>query len=441
MTLRLVPALLALSLTAGCNQGSGLGYYSGDASIPPDMAQGGPTLDPGIISTAAAHMEEAETHVATASNGFVAVAYIGLQKGGDSTNGYRFSKDDGATWEPPATLDAPNGQVASDPVLVTDTAGNFYMTFIGFKFNARGQPYDMHVYAAKAPAGTTTFGAPVDVSNSQPSDQFDKPWIAITQDGGVLVTYAKTSTGGIYAAKSMDFTTWNNSPIAEGGSFRNLMFPCVPSMGSRVYVTNVLVTNNTGVNAIELHWSEDGGATWANQARTAASMQGEALAFEDPTCAAEGNEVWVSYGLTRDRISTAQSAKLTAIRIAHSADGGQTIDNRYDAHDPNTANYFIHPYLVRELNGALDLVYYAGNAEGDTMGSFRRSRSTDGGMTWAPSMVVRAPVTFLGARASQKWLGDYVGLAWARNNLYTAFVDNTGAYSHVAFYRTAAPMP
>lgn len=443
MTSLRAPALLALLLAAGCNQSTGLGGNGGPdmALPPPDMARGGPTIDPGPISMSNISMQEAETHVATASNGFVAVAYIGLQRGGDSTNGYRFSKDDGATWEPPASLDSPNGQVASDPVLATDAAGNFYMTWIGFKFDNRGQPYDMHVWAAKAPAGTTTFGAPVEVtSNPQGRTQYDKPWILVLNDGSILVTYAKTSTGGIFAATTRDFATWNTATMIEDGGFRNLVFPCQPTTGSRVYVTHA-VASNQGISGIGLRWSNDGGVTWEQANRSAVAAQGEMLAFDDPSCAAEGNEVWVSYGLTRDRVSNVQSPKLSSIRIAHSTDGGMTIADRFDGHDAGAATYFMHPYIVREQNGALDLVYYAGNSEGDPMGSFRRSRSTDGGRTWATSMTVRSPITYLGARASQQWLGDYVGLAWARNNVYTAFVDNSSGTAHVAFYRTAAPMP
>ena len=52
------------------------------------------------------------------------------------------------------------------------------------------------------------------------------------------------------------------------------------------------------------------------------------------------------------------------------------IADRFDGHDAGAATYFMHPYIVREQNGALDLVYYAGNSEGDAMGSFRRSRSS-----------------------------------------------------------------
>ena len=58
---------------------------------------------------------------------------------------------------------------------------------------------------------------------------------------------------------------------------------------------------------------------------------------------------------------------------------------------------------------------------------------------WLVATEGQRHATFLGARDSQKWLGDYAGLAWARGNLYAAFVDNSKISSHVAFYRTASP--
>src|SRR5205814_6971781 len=98
------------------------------------------------------------------------------------------------------------------------------------------------------------------------------------------------------------------------------------------------------------------------------------------------------------------SPPLDGIRIGHSSDGGKTIDSRFNAEDGAVANLFMHPYLIREPSGPLDIVYYAGAADNDTMGSFRRSQSTDGGKTWAPSAVVKTPLTFLSSRDSAKWL-------------------------------------
>ncbi len=54
-------------------------------------------------------------------------------------------------------------------------------------------------------------------------------------------------------------------------------------------------------------------------------------------------------------------------------------------------------------------------------------------------MAIHQPLTYLGARDSARWLGDYLGVAWARSNLYVSFTSNHGTASHVAFDRTGAP--
>jgi hypothetical protein len=389
-----------------------------------------------LVSVSTQSVLEAETHVAAAPDGHVAVAWIAEQMGGNSTNGYVFSADGGNTWGPVSEVASPGGRVASDPVLAIDQQNNFYMTWIGFHFDTQGMPYDMHVYAATAPAGTGTFGAPVEVTTPAANDAFDKPWITVTNKNTLLLTYAKTSTGGIYAARSVDQgKTWSNAVIVENMAFRNLVFPCVPATGDRVWATY-----HAG-GGIGLRWSDDDGVTWPDVNKTAVAAMGETPSFDDPTCAAAGNEVWVSYGLTNDNIAGgASSPKSYAIKLAHSGDGGTTIDFRADAADTAVGKYFMHTQLAREAGGTLHLVYYAGQADMDTLGSFRRSASTDGGHTWGASVDVHKYVDFLQDRASPQWLGDYVGAWWMNNTLFMSYVDNgQGMYSHVAFAKAATP--
>jgi hypothetical protein len=383
---------------------------------------------------------ESETSVAVGSNGFVAVAYIGIQASGGSTNGYRFSKDGGKTWGTVSTLDSPGGRVASDPVLAVDSKDNFYMTWVGYM--AQGMNVtDMHVYIAVAPAGTTTFGAPIEVTdptdNSNPS--LDKPWVVITHKETVLVTWANLSDNSINAARSTDGAkTFTRGPIATG-AFRNLVFPCIPATGDRIWATYV---GNTHVG---LRWSDDDGATWKTGMVDNVTMNGvddgmEQFAFEDPTCVADGNDVWVSYGVTSQPAAGNDSTSfLDTIRIAHTGDGGKTIDVRYSVTDAQGGKYTLLPTLSREANGALDLVYYAGSSEMDPKGSYRHSRSTDGGKTWDASVALKSNLFFTGDRGSPKWLGDYTGVAMRNGYLYTSYAENTGAFSHIAFYALVLP--
>ena len=397
----------------------------------------GGASNPGIISISPDTILESETHVAAAPNGFVGVTWIAEKQGGQSTNGYIFSKDGGKSWGPIQEVASPGGRVASDPVFAIDQQNNFYMTWIGFHFDNQGQPYDMHVYVAVAPAGTTDFGAPIEVSAAAGGESFDKPWIVVTNKNTAILTYAKTSSGGSYAARSTDGgKTWTRAVIVEDGNFRNLTYPCAPATGDRIWA----VYSVNGGGGIGLRWSDDDGLTWPDANKTAVAAMGEPAAFDDPTCAAEGNDVFVSYSLSNDQINGGANApKGYALRLAHSGDGGVTIDYRADEHDAASGKFFQHAQLTRESNGALDVTYYAGSADPDANGSFRRARSTDGGKTWGASVSILKPLDFLSSRTDPHWLGDYSGIWWLNGTLFTSYVDNSQQYAHVAFYSTPTP--
>ena len=118
--------------------------------------------------------------------------------------------------------------------------------------------------------------------------------------------------------------------------------------------------------------------------------------------------------------------------MRHSSTGGAQFDGTMEAADPAAAPYFLHPDLKNEVNGLLDVVYYAGVADDSPDGSFRRARfkfSED----QPPSMVVEEPIVFTQSRSVPYWLGDYVGLYVGPKRLYTTYVANEGFEGHIAF--------
>lgn len=435
--------------TTGTNTGGGPATTgpttTGPTTTGPTTTTTGPTtavstgaggMDPsGIISVSNLSILESETHIAAAPNGYVCISWIAEKQGGQSTNGYTWSTDGGKTFGAIGEVASPGGRVASDPVFAVDQQNNFYMTWIGFFFNNQGQPYDMHVYVSVAAAGTTTWGAPIEVSQGAANDAFDKPWLTVTNKNTVILTYAKTSTGGIYAARSTNQgQTWSNAVIVEDNNFRNLVFPCAPANGNRIWATY-----HAG-GGIGLRWSDDDGVTWPDANKTAVAAQGEQPGFDDPNCVAENNDVWITYELSNDPFNSGSSPKAFAIRLAHSSDGGATIDYRADAHDLNIGKLYLHTQLARESNGALDITYYAGNQDNDAGGNYVRSRSTDGGKTWGGAIDVHQPMLYLSSRTDTHWLGDYEGLWWLNGTLFMSYVDNTqGQYAHVAYATATVP--
>jgi hypothetical protein len=143
---------------------------------------------------------QAETHVAVGTNGYLAAVWIASDKPEADPAmvrhlDYAFSPDSGATWAPVHVIRAPTADHnASDPAIAVDANNNFYLSFDTYEASA-GQVdaawvVDRHVYVAKAPVGTTEFGAASEVTD--PTEVmsgdggtvpygYDKPWIAVTR--------------------------------------------------------------------------------------------------------------------------------------------------------------------------------------------------------------------------------------------------------------------
>lgn len=416
---------------SGGNGGSGgSGGSSGSAGTGGAAGAAGAGGNSDAISDSMLSAIEAETNVAVAPNDYVMATWIAVQFDGSSSNGYAFSTDRGQTWQAPRVLDSPDGRVSSDPVVYADESSNFYLSWIGFQRDAQGQPFDMRVYAAKAPAGATELGPVIDVTGPVASDSVDKPWITVDpNDGTIYITWLDTGEPRMRVAVSSDGAqSFDTYAIDDGQGFRNLIFPCVDAATGRVYATY-----HPG-GGIGLRWSDDKGQTWP-QATAVADQNDPPAMFDDPTCAARDGKVWVAYGIGSDQFAPTDNPRSDRLRVAYSEDGGQSITARYFAEDPSAGSKFLHPQLAATDDGTLHLLYYAGGDQvPDPTGTVRLARSTDGGQTWQPSEIVRQPIDFLTARGDPQWLGDYIGLLARGNALYGVYVDNTGGLSHVHFF-------
>jgi hypothetical protein len=429
--------LVLLGLLVGCgatHRGpNDLGAPSdlGGSDLEPAAPDLNPTVNTGIISTSAGSQFQAETSLAVAGD-VVGVSWIDVAS--TTTIGYALSTDGGRHFGQPVKLASPGGRLASDPSMVADAHGNIWVVWIGYL----GGALDGHVYYAKAAAGSSTFGAISEVTDPTENFFYDRPSFAVTNQNTLLVTYARGAPGGmgtdtLVVARSTDGVAWTRTLVSTGGGFRDFIYPCPPRAGSRVW----FVASDSAVGTA-VRWSDDDGASWPSNSASAAL--GSDAVLGDPKCVSNNQDVWVMDGVTNDTMVAMDALpKLNGIRVAHSSDGGQTFASTFDAADSAAAPFFQRPVLAIEETGALDLVYYAGTMDNDLMGSYRRSRSTDQGATWSPSVAVHAPVDFLQSRSSSRWIGDYTGLSAAQGTFYTSYVDNSGTVSHIAFYRTAVP--
>jgi len=349
---------------------------------------------------------ETEVQLAVASDGTIAIAWIAVSATQDVWIGYRFSQDGGATFSPIGRLQLPTGLAGSDPAMTVDGAGNFYLSALGVHFVGMSADYS-RVFVAKAASGTLAFGMPVEVFHPSQPLLYDHPKIYVTAKGTVVLGLAETQVapdGGPpttsigRVAISKDGQTWQTGTIVAPPAiqFANLFWFCE---GAAILYTTYLEAT-TFDEYIALRSSTDEGATWTSTS-TIVSTPSEIVSGLDPGCVAHGSDVWVGYGttasVTTDPTNWLDSAK--AIRMAHSADRGVTVDaTRIEALDSAAGALGLLPVLVREASGGLDVAYLTGSSEGDTRGSMRYVRdAADAG--FGPSVAVDAPLTFTMSRS------------------------------------------
>jgi len=318
-----------------------------------------------------------------------------------------------------------------DPTFAFDAAGRLHLAFL-----SRGSG----IFVARASGDA--FESPVLISESQPDTDWDKPWITATPGGALLVTYMqedRTSAlpGGtrrLIAARTTDGVTWTRADFATGPVESNPWTHTCTAQG-RVWAAHMIG------GGVELRWSDDDGASWPAANTTTVSLPTERVAFNPVTCVAQGREVWVSYGLTSDPFLdplTFAFNRLDGIVVAHSSDGGTSIDRRYDAHDPGAGRYQFLQQLVLGAGGAVHVLYYTGDDD-DRAGTFRRAKLARGAAAFAPSVAVSAPMTFEVNWGSKHWLGDYFGTVFSGDTLFVTYNDNTRGANHIVFQAIRDP--
>ena len=406
-----------------------------DAAPPPSV----------VVSMADDSKYEAEPQLAVALDGTVAVAWIATPNTAahPTAIGYAFSHDRGRTFTAPEYIFVTKTLIAGDPSIAADQDGAFHLSFIDVIFDAKG-PVSGHVFAAIAKKGSDKFGDAIEVSDPTTVLFRDHPKLAITAEGTTVIAYLESTDGqaldaqGI-AATSKDGVTWKRSVIVPtekgGGAF---FFPCQAREGGRLYVPYLGASG--AVAAVVMRTSDDEGATWSTRAPVVTTTRDPPVAAHDPSCVAAGDDVWINYSVSTSALAPGEvdHQKGTGIRVAHSADRGATIAARIDAADPAAAKLNLFPTLAREESGALDLVYYAGDADGDVVATLRRARSIDSS-AFAPSERVDGPLLFQLKRASADWLGDYICAVHERDDLWIAWTTNASGTSHVAVRRLLAP--
>ncbi|APR79604.1 Hypothetical protein A7982_04951 [Minicystis rosea] len=444
------PLALATLVAVGCGSNGGDTSTTGTSSSSSGTGGsagggGGPdvVIDQ-IISTPSQTESEHEAQIVVTNSGRVVVSWVDA-----STNakdyyhvGYRVSDDRGTTWGPVSSIPLPaDDNIGFNTTLAADAAGTVFLSWAAEHVATSGERSHQRVYLSRLDPGEAAFAAPTEMTDpSEDVGVYDQPGIAVMKDGGLLLTYGQYppdyGSSWIVMQHSADGgKTWTKSapgaPV-DAGFYQNLAHACVAPDSGRAYLF-LLDTNKSG----GVLWrSPDGGKTWNPSDQKPIVAPGEKFAVPlDGNCVAAGDEVWAVYGVTDEASTSQKIPRLTHIKIAHSSDGGATIDARYKVEDAAAGAYFLLPRIASEGAGTLGITYYAGAGSGDLNASYRHARSTDGGKTFGPSTVVRTPILYDQMRSTATWFGDYMGLTWNGGSLFGAYIDNTGGASHIVFHR------
>jgi hypothetical protein len=431
----------SLGGAAGAGGSAGNGGTSGAAGAAGAGGNDG-VLDPGVISKPSPGTAESESSVALAPDGRVAVAWINFTSAPGI--GYAVSPDGGATFLAPVAIAPGASRISADPSLAVDAQGGLRLVWLEGKCTSSNDCTDGHVFVAAAPAGSTSFGAPVDASDADPSAFYDKPWIASMAQGGLIVSYARIigTDRAIVVSRSTDGQSWTQSTVvaAPSGGLVGVPHLCVDPASSRVWVVYV---DGASPTYTSIRWSDDGGATWPDQntSQVGLTQEGSQVQSYDAKCVGRGDDVWVLYSLSSEVATSAKLGKFERVRLAHSPDRGATFDPPLDVNDTAAAKYYLRPEIALEASGALDIGYYAGNQDDDANGSFRWARRPAQSTSFGPSEVVHAPMLFTGDRSSTAWIGDYSGFTLSNGHLYVSYCDNSGGSAHTGFWRSATLAP
>jgi hypothetical protein len=159
------------------------------------------------------------------------------------------------------------------------------------------------------------------------------------------------------------------------------------------------------------------------------------VVFQDPTCVARGNDLWVAYASGMFAPSPGMNAPGDAVFVARSTNGGGTFGTPVSVTGAPGSTQYLFPHLTGTPNGKLDLAFYQGTDAQPA--ALTRATSADGA-TWATSKIAD-PGTFTLDRTLASWLGDYLGIGSAGGSTFFAFTENSENKAHIGFVKAATP--
>jgi hypothetical protein len=149
-------------------------------------------------------------------------------------------------------------------------------------------------------------------------------------------------------------------------------------------------------------------------------------------CVAKGDDVWLSYGRTRDDYDTPVE-RLQQVRLLHLTRGSSSVLSDVTAlAAPADPGFLLFPQLAAGPDVSLVLAVYRATGEGTGTADLITVVSADGGLTFGAPTTIATGLSPTLRRHVPDWLGDYFGFHRIAAGMGAAYIDNASGFSHIA---------
>jgi hypothetical protein len=333
--------------------------------------------------------------------------------------GYSFSTDGGQTWSvsqltPQIIPDAP---LSSDPVVVVDTAGNFYIYTVSineingngelwlFKSTDEGETFDQVYEMATGPWFEDKEWGAVDLAPTSPFvNTLYCSWTRFAANTSILLI--RSTDDGV---------TWNSPvTVSDGSGGVQGSFPATTSDGDLCVVWR----SSSSGGQIRFDKSTDGGLTFGTDIVVSSAPSGwfphMAVDLSDGLF---HNYIYVVWNDLRNGDDD--------VFLSISSDGGDTWSSASRVNnDPvsNGKDQYWPSIAISELGEIVILFYDSRNTSSNDIIEAYIARSTDGGTTFTNELVSSMPSTTNIPNGDVRF-GDYINIDFVGGNIVPVWTD------------------
>jgi hypothetical protein len=351
--------------------------------------------------------------------------------------GYSYSTNGGATWSVSSLIPLePNHPTSSDPVVVSDTAGNFYVATVSITGTGN---LDLVIF--KSTDGGVTFPINYFAQGGTVNSE-DKEWMVCDLTKGSSqykntlyiswTRFVNGNTPNIFVTKSTNGgVNWNTPVQVSTTSNVQGSCPTIDPNGNLHVVWVRYAGNNFAVNYSK---STNGGANFITPVAITQGLapditiSSSGVTFPSIACDVSGGprNGWLYTTFCDSRNGDPD------IFLTRSTDAGSTWSTPVRVNNDAIGNGKLQcwPWIAVNDSGKIAILFYdARNASSNTIVEAWLARSTDGGQTFINEKISSVPSP-TGEPNTDVRYGDYINADYRGNRVATVWTDmRTGAYN------------